>query len=241
MNKIIETQDGYELEVDIQHSVVAKPVVDTVEVTGLPVKAKLAGALVSALSAAAYRDLPETLSVDRVAEALESLIYIRVLQVRHTWVKGHDELHYRHISYPAFMFPIIRSIGDVVDEEEGIHLKVEAGGSLKRFAKKDYDWSLVVETLRDLRSYGLKNGLEMARAIPKQKDGQLSVMTFLIEGSRLVSHTNRKTPADAVLRAALEFSFSDYVWGKPRWEYNSVEYYHSHLARVVTDTIRGYY
>lgn len=240
MTSIIETQDGYELKLDICHSVVAKPVVDTVEVLGLPAKAKLAGALVSALSVAAYRDLPETLSVDRVAEALESLIYIRVLQVRNNWVRGYDELHYRHVSYPAFMFPIIRSIGDVIDEEEGLHLKVESGGSLLRFAEKGYDWSLVVETLQDLRNYGLKNGLEMARAIPKQKDGQLSVMTFLIEGSRLVSHTNQKTPADTVLRAALEFGFSDYVWGKPRWEYNSLDYYHSHLARVVTDTIRGY-
>lgn len=240
MSKIVETEDGFELSSDIENNVVAMPVTGTVEVNGLPAKNKIAEMLTSALAAMAYRDLPDSLSEDRVAEAMEALIYIRVLQVRNTWVKGFEDLHYRQISYPAFMFPLVRSIGDVIDVDDAVEMRVTAGEGLARFGEKDYDWSSVDETLRDLRNYGIKNGLEMANAMPKAKDGQLSVMAFLIENDRLVSHTSQKTPADAVLRAALDFQFSDYVWGKPRWEYNSLRFYHNQIARVVTDSIRGF-
>lgn len=238
--KFMKKEDGFEFSNSGSNEAIAMPVVDNIMVNGFPVKDKVAEEITKLLQAAVVRDLPPSLESDRVAEALEALVYIRVLQIRHKYVRGYEDLHYRQIEYPALMWPVIRSIGDIVDPTDGIELKVQVGKNLERFADSSYDWDLVSETLKELRNYGMPKGLEIAFAMPKGKDGTLTVLTFLVsERSNLTSHTTHKTPADCMIRASLDLQFADYVWGAPRWEYSSLSYYQNQLVQAVQDTFRG--
>lgn len=239
MGTFMKKEDGFAFNIDVGNEAIATHASDNLEIHGFPVKERVAEVLISALEAKVVRELPVSLTVERVAEALESLLYIRVLQCRHERVKGFEDLHHSRITYPAAMWPVVRAIGDVEDQDEAIYLKVVAGGNLTRFSEKGYDWSLISETLQALRNYGESNGLELAFALPKGKDGDLGIMTFMVtESGRLMSHSKHKTAVDTMIRAAIDFQFADYLWGTPRWEYNSLSFYHGQLAHAVRDTIR---
>jgi len=234
-----ETGYDWDLSKTGGHSVVAMQVVDDLAISGLPAAKLIAESLVDKLEAASVRALPEALTAPRIQEALEGVLAIRVMQVRHKHVQGFEGLHYKQIRYPAFMWPIYRSVGDVISPEDAVELRVKLTGSMSRFEKPGYEWKLVDETLRALESYGIRNGLELATALPKGKDGDLSILTFLVEKDRLVSHVATKTHGDALVRACLDFQFGKYVWGTPRWEYNNVSWYTNQMRFVVYDAFRS--
>jgi hypothetical protein len=217
---------------------IAMPVVETLGIAGIPGKIVLAEALVNQLTAVTMRDLPDSLTVERTAEAFEAVAAIRVKQCRHKHVRGYESLHYKQIRYPAFLWPIIRAIGDIESPEDALILRVELAGDMLRFDDENYDWGKVEETLCAIDAYGLKHGLEMANALPKGKDGNMGVISFVIQGDKLTSHTSVKNPADALVRATTDYVFGSYVWGTPRWEYNTVNWYRRQLRGVVTDAFR---
>ena len=112
------------------HSIAAKPVEEDFPVNGLPAKDALAEATFYGLNGVYSRELPETVSPTRIAEALEALIFLRVKQIRHEYVKCPNALHYRQIRYPAFMWDIVRAIGDIIDRDDAVTLSVTLGEEL---------------------------------------------------------------------------------------------------------------
>lgn len=238
MNNSFETKDNFDTTNLGGHQVVAKQVVDKLEINGLPAKHVIAEGLVLNLEAGANRELPDSLTQDRVAEAMEAVIFIRLRQLRHKTVGDMEELHYKTLRYPAVLWPIVRSIGDIIDPDDATEIKVTFGSGLARFADKKYDWKLIVETLRQLSAVGIKLGLEMATALPKAKDGNIVALSFMVDNGRLVSHSAEKGHSDAIVAAAIDYQFGKYVWGLPRWEYNKVSWYHSQLYKVVESSFR---
>lgn len=218
------------------HHAIAMPVVQTMVIGGLPGAPVFAKALFSRINALSYKDLPESLSVARIEQALIGLVVLRVMQVRRERAPR-PELDKTVLTYPAFMFPVLRSIGDVIDPSDAIELRVVLSDELAATYSKEV-FMQVAQTLSDILNYGLKNGLEFATALPKEIDGQVSVLAFMLNEGRLTTHTATKTHADALLRSALDLRFSEYVWGIPRWEYNTVRWYHGQLERVVYDSFR---
>lgn len=238
MSKDLETGYNYDLSRTGGHQVVAKQVVEDLIVCGVPAKTVIAGRLSEMLQSLNARDIPESLSAERIAEAIEAVAAIRVMQCRRLRVPGHETLHFKQIRYPAFLWPIYRAIGDIINPDDAVELRVKLGGDLNRFESKDYDWTKIDETLRNIESYGICHGLEIATALPRGTDGSISIITFMMDNDRLVSHTSNKSHADALVRSSTDFRFGAYVWGTPRWEYNQVRWYHGQLRLVVDDAFR---
>lgn len=216
------------------------PIVETLGIKGVPAADVIAEQLAVKLQSLHSRDLPAELSEASIFEAIHALIAIRVMQVRHQYVKGHEFLHFKTIIYPALFWPIVRAIGDVLDLDDGIELRVELEGDMVRFKDQNYPWTDVEKTLRALHTYGSPKGLEFAYAMPKGKDGQVSVISFTVDSQeRLRSHTSKKGAPDGLVRAAIDYRFGSYVWGSPRWEYNSISWYKNQFRYVVDDAFRS--
>jgi len=229
-------QKGWDTSKFGGHHPVAMPVVQDVEIRGLPGGERFASVLHSKLTALAFRDLPESLSTERIYFALLGLMVLRVRQCRgvRAPLPGLDR---SEVVYPAFMFPVLRAIGDVRDLEDAVELRVVLSAELESEFTQPA-WNEVLDTLRALHNHGLKNGLEFAEALPRETYGQVTVLAFVTVSDRLASHTAQKSHSDALIRSALDLRFADYIWGMPRWEYNNLEWYHGQLERVVHDSFR---
>lgn len=224
------------------HSVVATPVIESLPVNGLPAKITMAEALFYGLNGVHIRELPDSVTAMRLADALESLIYLRVKQIRHERVNCPSTLHFRQIRYPAFMWDILRAIGDIRNPDDAVTITVDLGDKLKsKFEptskggeRSKFDWSNIAETIATIDSIGTPNGLQMATALPKMTDGSISVLSFFInDRGHLTSASHALSHGHALVRAACDFQFSLHVWGIPRWEYNSVEWYYGQLQQIV--------
>lgn len=222
-----------------EHSSVGKQVVSDVPIEGLPAKNVMAEAIHENLNSSSPRELPEALSVQRLAEYLEALVYIRVLQVRHQHVKDFEDLHYKQIRFPSFMWQPIRAIGDVIDPDDALELKVQVGEGLKRFSDRKYDWKAIVETMRALIAFGVKNGLELTTAMPKGKDGSAAILAIFVVNGSLEGPKPGVPTAEGMIRAAIDFNFTRQIWGEPRWTYNSVSWYHSQVYQTVHSSFKG--
>lgn len=215
---------------------IAQQVKTKLIVQGLPGAEMFAKAIVGKLDSFTFKDLPDTLTHDRICEALLGLVVLRIGQVRFQKAPL-PSLHKKEVRYPAFMFPLLRAIGDIKDLDDAIDLEVECDPALTA----SYDsaaWSRVDSTLKDIVNYGMKNGMEIAYALPKETSGSVGVLSFVEADNSLKSHTSMKNPGDALMRAAFAAQFADYVWGTPRWDYNSIQWYQSQLERVVHDAFR---
>lgn len=210
----------------------------TLDITGLPAAREFAETLLSALTPRIMRELPDSISLDRVSEAFDALVYLRIKQVSGKPLTKEPGLHYKKVEYPAFLFPLLRAIGEVNDVEDAVLVKIQAAGDLLRFDDDDYDWSYVVETLRVLSDYGVPCGMELAYGLPKGRDGRLTVMVLCVENERVKSSNGRANPADLLIRSALDFVVSDYVWGAIRWEYQTVADYRYQYSQLIRSSFR---
>lgn len=208
------------------------------DISGLPSAKAIGETLVSVLTPLTMRELPVSLSPDRIAEAFEGLLFLRVVQVNGRPLCPHPALNHKLVEYPAVLFPLLRAIGEVNDTEDAVLVKLRAAGPLTRFEDKKYDWESIVETLRDLVDYGQPNGMELAYGLPKGRDGRLSVILLCVENERVKSSSGKANPADLLIRSAYDFVVSDYVWGAIRWEYQSISDYRYQLQQLVRASFR---
>jgi hypothetical protein len=222
-------------------------VVDYVNIVGVPGADQLAQRLVDEIDIRSNRvnPLPESLSIERVSKALNMLVGVRVAQVRGARIYC-DPLYFKVIRYPAFMLPLLSSIGDIVNPDDRLEIRVRYDDFIKQSANGKWEWTVkkdamneVVQTLRDIDTYGLTVGLEMATAMPKELPGDTGVLTFVnSDDGSLRSHTAGKSPHHVLLRASLNLRFGEYVWGIARWDYGTQEWYYSRYTSVVRDSFR---
>jgi hypothetical protein len=230
---------GLETYATVHEDSVVNTLEVTVEVTDLPGAKAYAEALFSSLSARSMRELPEELSVDRLYEAFNALLYLRVLQLDHKTVQDHPALHYSRVRYPALLFPVFRAVGHVQDFENGLDVRVVAKGDLLKWSKaKDDVWNRVESTLRRLTDFGTGLGLEMATALPKDTDGKLSILALLAANGRIVSTKRAETQADLMIRSLLGLTMTENVLGIPHVEYNTVKFYQTQYAGLVNACYR---
>lgn len=231
-------RDDFNFDLKFEGTVVATPVAGKIEISGLPVARVVAKELVSVLESVTMRDLPESLDVDRIEEAFVGLLVIRVNQSRYKRVGDDPRIHYKSVRYPAFLRPVLRPVGRVESVEDGVNFEVVLSAALERFTKKDYNWDKIAETLQALDVYGTPCGLEMAQGMPKAVDGLLDVMSFMVQDGNVVSHDGGRSPEQAFCFAAVGYAFSTYVWGVPRWQYNSMEFYHRQTGALVRNAFK---
>lgn len=236
-------KNHFEIKVTGSNPCTPMPVHTEIKVCGLPANEVMSESLIRNIEAKTNKPLPAELSLERVKQALTAIVELRVHQVR--GVRPKADVEWKDIRYPAFLWPFLRSIGDVVSIEDAIEMKVvfpdsvELSGTRYVTRRSEDYWAESLKTLSLLVAYGSTCGLEIATAFPKEKDGQASVLAFTEVSGMLMSHVSGKPLSEGLLRAAFDLRFTEYVWGSIRWEYQRVSWYHSRLSYVVQDAFRG--
>lgn len=223
----------------VKETGIPKPWKVTVEVKGLPGVADYAHALCKSLAVRTNRDLPEEIQEDRLIDAFNALLYIRLAQVNFHSFKAHPALHYSVVRYPAILFPVFRAIGTVVDESRGLTVEVQPADQLLEWSKASADqWGRVAETLQTLTAFGIGAGLEMATALPQRTDGMLSILAILEADGRLKGTTCETLELDLMVRSLLGLTMTEQALGIPHVEYNTIEYYRTQYATLAYSCYR---
>lgn len=211
----------------------------TIEVSGLPGGHDIAEALHNSLSARSMRDLPAELSVARIEKAFEAVLYIRILQLDHKFVKDRPALHYSRVRYPSLLTPVFAAVGPVEDEEHCIRCNIEAKEPLKKWdTASESEWDDVESTLLRLVDFGIGYGLEMATALPKDTTGRLSILAMVEASDRLTSVRRGEIAGDLIIRSLLGLVMTKQALGIPHVEYDSIKSYRRQYADLINTCYR---
>jgi hypothetical protein len=221
-----------------------RPTVDAVSseisVQSIPGKRVIAEELIRGIDTRVYKDI--RLSVDEVEGLIEALVLLRVCQVR----GARTPIDFRVVEYPAILFPILRSIGDLENVEEGFKfkvvspfLKIDDKGRYQCKKKADF-WSEIEDKLGLLVSFGRSAALEIAKGLPKDRTGVLEVLSFLhIEGRLHSPHGPSKvSPLESLIGSVISVKLMETVFAPPRWDYGSIKFILSGMRGVVQRSFR---
>lgn len=195
---------------------------------GFPAAEEIAEALSGAIQAKNARDIPDSLSPQRIQNYLNVLLYCRIQQVRGIRVRQNGGIFQpQNFMYPAILWPVIRAVGDVEDHVGNLVIRVQLGNELAIWDNADQDaWDEIEETYRDILSWGGACDLELADALPRDTDGSLRVLSLFVGDRGFVSSPRLEdSPVDIMVRSLLEINLVENIFGAPRVEYQSVRFY----------------
>jgi len=174
--------------------------------------------------------------------AFDALITMRVAYVRGV---RNEVIHPKDVVYPAFLFPIVTAIGDVVDMDQGFALRVTREGI---FDQRGYlkpqvldQFKKALQVFDQLYAIGATShvALEFAYGLPKSKSGIIDFFAFQTSGDRLKSDVNDRDPVSAMLRSAFEIAAFEWIWARAHWDYGSISELRRTMRAIVRSTIRG--
>jgi hypothetical protein len=165
-----------------------------------------------------------------VENAIEMLLALRVAQVNGKSIHG---IKPKEVRYPALFDPFIRAIGKVeIPEEE---LVIDVDSPLINEVKESYKRVEILDLLDKLSMYTRQAGGQIATALPRSVDGDITVLSFQIINDNLM-HTQRgHSPEKQIIASFVEVKMMEEIWSPRayRVNYGMIESHHRAIRNQV--------
>jgi len=215
-------------------------VVEYIKLDGIPGRETLAESILEGISNVTAVEFD--MSIDEAAIAVDTVFKLRICQLRGAKVP----INWMDVEYPAVLLPILAAIGDIRIDDLAIDLRVisddvESSNGKWRSTLEFDKWEVRYKHLSKLTSKARTCGLDIAVGLPRERKGNLSVVTMTHVNDELKSYRRPEkiTPADRLISSAMEFNIHDYaIFGTARWNYGTVNYHHRALRNFVLGAFR---